>query len=119
LGSNPDSDGSGKISAQEAFNYSDSIHDPYDTPVYNQSSASAGNCYLGQRYLVWWWWCRIILEHLEPVYMRRSTPEFYEIMHEKLVPQLEKLEIALNKDSEQMRKKMETSVKEIIAKVYK
>lgn len=93
LASNPDTDGSGKVSAREAHNYADSVHDPYDTPVYNESSVAAGNYFLGQRYwYIWPIYCRLLVEILYPYYLRKPIPEFYEILHEKLMPGLKEIE---------------------------
>ncbi len=47
LSFNPDTDGSGGVTVHEAFSYAYAIKHPDDTPVYNQSSASAGDCFLG------------------------------------------------------------------------
>ena len=93
LASNPDTDGSGKVSAREAHHYADAVHDPYDTPVYNESSAAAGNCFLGQRYwYIWPIYCRLLVELLQPYYLRRPIPEFYAILHDKLMPSLAPIE---------------------------
>ncbi len=93
LASNPDTDGSGKVSAKEAHNYADSVKDPFDTPVYNESSVAAGNYYLGQRYwYIWPIYCRLLVEILYPYYLRKPIPEFYEMLHEKLIPNLREVE---------------------------
>lgn len=47
LGSNPDTNNDGRVSAREAYDYADSVHDPWDTPNYSQSSISGGRCNLG------------------------------------------------------------------------
>jgi hypothetical protein len=119
LASNPDIDGSGKVSAREAHNYADSVHDPYDTPVYSESSLAAGNCYLGQRYVYLWpIYCRLLVEILEPYYIRRPIPEFYAIMHEKLLPSLaaieEKLITASTAQEAELRKALSTNIKRIM-----
>jgi hypothetical protein len=119
LASNPDIDGSGKVSAREAHNYADSVHDPYDTPVYSESSVAAGNCYLGQRYVYLWpIYCRLLVEILEPYYIRRPIPEFYAIMHEKLLPSLaaieEKLITASTAQEAELRKALSTNIKRIM-----
>ncbi|MDD1620348.1 MAG: hypothetical protein LUQ11_02620 [Methylococcaceae bacterium] len=93
LASNPDTDGTGKVSAREAHNYADAVKDPYDTPVYSESSAAAGNFHLGQRYsYIWPIYCRLLVEILDPYYRRKPIPEFYEILHDKLMPSLREIE---------------------------
>ena len=100
LASNPDTNGSGRVSAREAHNYADSIHDPYDTPVYNESSVAAGDFHLGQRYS-WLWpiYCRLLVEILYPYYVRKPIPEYYEMVHDRLVPALKGIEDKLAKAS--------------------
>lgn len=47
LSYNPDTGGNGRVSAQEAFNYANAIHDPYDTPVFN-ATIGGKSCWLGK-----------------------------------------------------------------------
>ncbi|HEX9235312.1 MAG TPA: C13 family peptidase [Actinomycetota bacterium] len=47
LAHDPDTDGDGAVQAEEAFAFADSVHDPYDTPVYDESSEAGGDCTLG------------------------------------------------------------------------
>lgn len=93
LASNPDTDGTGKVSAKEAHDYADAVHDPYDTPVYSESSPAAGKYFLGQRY--WYLWpiyCRLLVEVMLPYYRRMPIPEFYRALHEDMVPGLRQIE---------------------------
>jgi len=46
LDHDPDTNGDGTVSAREAFAYADSIHDPYDTPVFTEVHGGGG-CRLG------------------------------------------------------------------------
>jgi hypothetical protein len=95
------------VSAREAFNYADAVHDPYDTPVYSESTPIAGTCHLGQRYVWWWWYCPLIVSLLEVHYLRLPLPEFYERLHGNVVPQLEKIEELLDRDSKILRGEVE------------
>lgn len=118
LASNPDTDGSGKVSAREAHNYADAVKDPYDTPVYNESSVAAGNFHLGQRYwYIWPIYCRLLKEVLQPYYMRKPVPEFYDILHTKLVPKLTEIEAKLAKVSDQQEKELRTELTSIAKKI--
>src|SRR5204863_4134498 len=74
LAHNADSDGDGKIEAQEAFDYANSIKLPADSPIFNENSPAGGDITLGRQYKVWWWWCFILRERLEPAF-RRLPPE--------------------------------------------
>jgi peptidase C13-like protein len=118
LASNPDTDGSGKVSAREAHNYADAVKDPYDTPVYSESSAAAGNFYLGQRY---WYispiYCRLLVEILHPYYLRKPIPEFYEILHGKLAPQLRDIEAKLDEVSAKQEQELSEALSTIAKRV--
>ncbi len=121
LASNPDTDGSGKVSAQEAHDYADAVKDPYDTPVYSESSAAAGDFYLGQRYwYIWPIYCRLLVEKLYPYYLRKPIPEFYEMMHHKLVPQLKEIEEKLagvsTKQENELSKELEKITKKVMGR---
>jgi hypothetical protein len=49
LAHDPDTSGDSIISATEAFTYADTIKDPYDTPVYNETpTGSGGSMHLGR-----------------------------------------------------------------------
>jgi hypothetical protein len=116
LASNPDTDGTGKVSAMEAHNYADAVKDPYDTPVYSESSTAAGNYYLGQRYwYIWPIYCRLLVEVLYPYYLRKPIPEFYEMLHEKLLPNLRDVEDKLAGVSAEQ----ERELKQVLAAVTK
>ncbi len=107
LASNPDTDGTGKVSAREAHNYADAVKDPYDTPVYSESSTAAGNYHLGQRYwYIWPIYCRLLVEVLYPYYLRKPIPEFYEILHERLLPSLRDVEDKLAGVSAEQEKEL-------------
>lgn len=121
LASNPDTDGSGKVSAHEAHDYADAIKDAYDTPVYSQSSVAAGDFHLGQRYwYIWPIYCRLLVEILHPYYLRKPIPEFYEILHGKLVPQLHDIEAKLGevsvKQEQELAKALAETVKGVMGK---
>jgi hypothetical protein len=102
LDHDPDTNHDGRVSAKEAFQYADSIHDPYDTPVYSSSGASADGCHLGIR----WYW------ELYPVLFR----EFLELIPVKLPPGplpdpppdwLKKLLVDLGRLEDEVRPKVE------------
>lgn len=117
LASNPDTDGSGKVSAKEAFDYADSIHHSYDTPVYNESCAAAGDCHLGKIWKgVWWpWWYRkIVLERLLPYREVMPDPELYERIYEKLLPSLKEIGTHLDERSEELQRELEPRIEELI-----
>jgi hypothetical protein len=119
LASNPDSDGSGKVSAREAFNYADSIHDPYDTPVYDSTSSTADKCHLGRRYVWWWWWfCPLVHEVLYPYYVKLPPSVFNRRMQEQLTPELDRIADRLEKRDTADRKAVERSLRQLVAKAF-
>jgi hypothetical protein len=118
LASNPDTNGSGKVSAHEAHNYAEVVKDPYDTPVYNESSVAAGNSHLGQRYwYIWPIYCRLLVEILYPYYIRKPIPEFYETLHGKMVPQLQSIEAKLARTSRSQEKELSEAITKIVERV--
>jgi hypothetical protein len=47
LAHDPDTNNNGRVSAREAFDYADSVHDPFDTPVFSQKNGGSA-CWLGE-----------------------------------------------------------------------
>lgn len=118
LAFNPDTDGNGKIYAEEAFWYADAVHDPYDTPNFSETSEAAGDTYLGQRYITLWWYCPLVTKYLEPHYEAMPAPEFYEKVNARLEPALRKIEQQLDKSSSALRTDVESQIKKIIEEVF-
>src|SRR5437016_4019426 len=69
LAHNADTSGNGRIEAEEAYDYANSIKLAADTPNFSESSEAGGDIALGQQYKVWWWWCIIIHEILQEKYL--------------------------------------------------
>jgi len=119
LASNPDTDGTGKVSAREAHDYADAVKDPYDTPVYDESSATAGRCHLGQRYwVIWPIYCRLLVEILYPYYLRTPIPEFYEIVHGRLMPSLRDVEAKLERASAAQETELKQAVGAAVKRAF-
>ena len=97
------------MSAHEAFNYADSVHDPYDTPTYGENAPAASDTFLAQRY-VWWWWCPRIVKLAEPHYLRTPIPEFYVWWNEKLGPALDPLAAELERTDASQRSEVCTGL---------
>jgi hypothetical protein len=113
LASNPDTNGNGRIEAEEAFGYANSIHFSGDSPNFSESSEAGGDIWLGQQYVIWWWWCWIIFELLEPHYRRIPDPEYYELLR-KLEPEFAKLVTTMDRASDELRKMVEPELKRLI-----
>jgi hypothetical protein len=116
LAFDPDTDGSGKVSAWEAFHYADAVHHPYDTPVYDASPTAAGSCHLGQ---LWRWlcfpWRRLILsERLEHYLEVVPAPKLYEKVYKELVPRLTEFDEELEASSRDLEKEMGPRLEELI-----
>jgi hypothetical protein len=87
LASDPDTNNDGRISAKEAYNYANSVHDPWDTPNYSQSSTSAGHCSLGVTGAGFIWpFIYLAVER----YWKRPWPEAIERL-ERIQPDLGRL----------------------------
>jgi hypothetical protein len=119
LGFNPDTDGNGRIYAEEAFAYADAVHDAYDTPVYSETSEAAGDTYLGQRYTWWWWWyCPLVTKALQPYYVAMPLPEFYEKIHAVVQPRLIDVQNKLDQASLELREELEPQINQIITAAF-
>jgi hypothetical protein len=119
LAFNPDTDGNGRIYAEEAFAYADAVHDPFDTPNYSETSEAAGDTFLGQRYITFWWFCPLVTRLLEPHYEALPIPEFYDRVHTQLEPVLRQIEQNLDKTSGTLRNEVEGQIKRAIDDTFK
>jgi hypothetical protein len=118
LAYNPDTDGDGKIQAEEAFGYAYAVRDTRDSPNYNESSEAGGDIALGQEYRVWWWWCGIMYYALEKYRIKLPPPEYYERLR-GILPELAKLTVTLDKASEELRKEMQPKVEALVKEAFK
>ena len=75
-----DTDGDGRIEAEEAFAYADAVKDPRDTPNFSESSEEGGDITLGQEFVIWWWWwwCDIFHRLFYPIYIKLPPEEYQE-----------------------------------------
>jgi hypothetical protein len=117
LSYNPDTDGDGKIEAEEAFQYAYTVRDLRDSPNFSESSEAGGDIALGQSYSIWWWWCKILYLALEKYHLKLPPPEYYERLR-KIQPELTKLSAELDKTSEELRKKMQDRVEGLVKKAF-
>lgn len=118
LSYDPDADGDGKVQAEEAFDYANTVRDPSDTPNFSESSEAGGDISLGQEYRMWWWWCRVWYEELEPWRLKLPIPEYYRRLHE-IQPEMLKLTAQIDRTSETLRKRTQTRVRMLVRKGFK
>jgi hypothetical protein len=118
LGLNPDSDGDGRIEAEEAFGYANAVRDPRDTPNFSESSEAGGDIALGQDYIVWWWWCLILKEKLEP-FRLRLPPAEYDARVNRMQPELARLTAGLDRESDRLRHEIGAKVGELVNAMFK
>lgn len=117
LVSDPDLNNNGRVTAREAFDYADSIHDPYDTPVLSEAG-SGGMCNLGTRWGRPWYW-PIIAEALDPYWRRPGPdpgPEFHLRVEQELIPRLERagIETEMDKRLQELQRDLEPRIKDIV-----
>lgn len=117
LASNPDTDGDGRIEAEEAYAYANSVRDPRDSPNFSESSEAGGDIHLGQDYIIWWWWCLILKEKLEPYRVKLPPHEYYERLH-RVQPELAKLTAGLDEQSDKLRREMTTKIGHLVASAF-
>jgi len=118
LAHNPDTDSDGRIQAEEAFNYADSVRDPRDSPNFSESSEAGGDIALGQEYIIWWWWCRILYVELEKYHLKLPPPEYYQKLH-TIQPELARLTAELDKTSEALRAETQAKVAALVKEAFK
>jgi hypothetical protein len=117
LAFNADSNGDGKIEAQEAFDYANAIKLALDSPIFNENAPAGGDITLGKQYRIWWWWCFILRERLEPSF-RRLPPEEFALRFKKIQPELAKLAGTLEEQSDAMRKDFEGKIASVLATTF-
>jgi hypothetical protein len=119
LAFNPDTSNNGRVSASEAHQYADAVHDPYDTPVYDENSAAAGDTHLGQRYVWWWWyWCIDFRKLVQPYFVKLPPPEFYERWN-RVLPQLGEFEEALEGAIRTKQRELDPKLKKVIEEAFR
>jgi hypothetical protein len=117
LAHNPDGDGDGRIEAEEAYAYANSIKLAADTPNFSESSEAGGDIALGQQYKIWWWWCIILHEVLQQHYVKLPPEEYY-VRLNKLQPEFSRLVASLDKASQELRKEFEAKIKSVITSSF-
>jgi len=117
LAFDPDTDGDGKIEAEEAFGYANAVRDPRDSPNFSESSEAGGDIGLGQQYRIWWWWCIILYESLEKYRIKLPPVEYNERLR-RVQPEFAKLTAELNKTSEGLRHEMKSRVESLVGSVF-
>lgn len=119
LSFDPDANHDGRICAQEAFNYANTVKDPYDTPVYNQSSTVAGACDLLQRYLTFRipWFSAAVAEALQPYQDKMPLDVFYAKIYGELGPQLTEVQAEIEKRDNEMNDEMAPRIRNLVSAV--
>lgn len=111
LDHNPDVNGSGRVSATEAFDYANSIHHPDDTPVFHSASGGS-SCTLGRDSLF-----RLPPLQLELI-IRKFWPEPDPLLRERrlgaVLPQIEKLNGEFEPRAQSLQQEYEKRLTEII-----
>jgi hypothetical protein len=115
LAFNPDTNGDGRIEATEAFNYANTVRNPSDSPQYGDSGTPGGDIWLGQTYRIWWWWCWILREVLEPRYRELPEGEYYRELRE-IEPQFRELMESIEAQSNDLRREMSDRVRGILGR---
>ncbi len=118
LGIDPDTNGDGEIQAEEAYDYANAVKDPRDTPNYSESAAAGGEIVLGQEYVVFRWWCRILYLELEKYRIRLPEPEYFQRLH-KIQPGLKQLTLELEKASAKLQKDTQARVAALVKEAFK
>jgi hypothetical protein len=117
LAFNPDTNSNGRIEAEEAFDYANTVKWADDTPNFAESSEDGGNIWLGQEYVTWPWWCSVLSDNLDS-YQRKLSPDEYNEKFNKAHLELSKLTASLDKISADLREEYTKKVKDIVARFF-
>ena len=110
---NPDSNGNGRITAKEAFDYANAIHHSYDTPVFNFAN-NGRLCWLGA---IYWYFPPIRLISIESIIKKRWPEPDPEIIHKvlsRIEPTLERLDEKTKASLASLEKEYEKQVEELL-----
>jgi hypothetical protein len=117
LAFNPDTDGDGKIEAEEAYAYANAVKLAADSPNFSESSEAGGDIGLGQQYRIWYWWCFILYETLEKYRIKLPPIEYNERLR-RVQPEFTKLTAELDKTSDQLRREVKAKVESVVGSVF-
>lgn len=93
LVSDPDYDHSGRISAREAFAFSDDVHHSYDSPVYSAYGTDAGDQHLHQKWRYLFVYHDFVLQELKFLRAELGDPiQYRKLMRTKVLPALADLD---------------------------
>jgi hypothetical protein len=113
LQDDPDVNNDGRISAREAFNYANSIHDAYDTPVFSQAN-NGGGCWLGQDLVAKFPFPPLLVEQIIRKYWPEPDPAQLEERVQAVLPEIEALELELQPQMQSLHEEYEQRVTQII-----
>ncbi len=116
LASDPDTDHNGRISAHEAFNYAYAVKDPYDTPIYQESSAVAGACDLLQRFLTLQlpWFSKAVADAIQKYQDKLPIDVFYAKIYGELGPRLSELQAEIELRDNQLNDEMTPRITDLV-----
>jgi hypothetical protein len=114
LAFNPDTNGDSAIQAEEAFNYAYTLRAAGNDPVFSESSEAGGDVTLGQAYAKVAWWCPIVFKAVEKHYLH-LPPEEYQAKLHAAQPQLTRLAMELDQQSNHLQDEYRSKVERIIA----
>jgi hypothetical protein len=115
LSSNPDYDGSGKVSSREAFAYADDVHHSYDSPVYSAYGVDAGDQNLFQKWKYILVMRDFLIKELTWLHTEIKDPLLYrKVMRTKVLPALAEFDDSMAEkaiESKEAQKKLSTLVR--------
>lgn len=110
---NPDTGGNGRVSAKEAFDYANAIHDPYDTPVFSYKNGGR-SCWLGR---LFFWFPHLDLILIEKI-IKKRWPEPDPVEMTKFFERIDKDYLALEEKTEAsmnaLRKEYEVQLERLL-----
>lgn len=114
LAHSADPDGDGKIEAEDAFNYAYSLRQPGNDPIFTESSETGGDIALGQQYRVIYWWPKIVEGAIQK-HWNLPLEQYYRNIN-AIQPELTKLAMELDANSNRLQEEYQAKVETIVAK---
>jgi hypothetical protein len=106
----------GRVSAREAFDYANAIHDPYDTPVFDDVN-NGSRCWLGQDLIFKFPFPPILVEQITRKYWPEPDPLLLQERVKAVLPEIEALDEEFQPRMKNLQEEYEQRVTEIIKSV--
>ena len=121
LSSDPDSNGDGYVSAQEAFNYANSIANASDSPNFAEKN-NGGSCRLAGTKGKRPWWIDGVQLAIDPFWRIPGPdpgPDFYRRLHQEVLPRIEREMRGLSRRADELDREIGAQARQLVTQLMK